>query len=333
MEQQKLDTSEISMHGAEKAAALLLAMGKDSALKLADFFSKEEIKKISDAASRLDALNVSSMENLVREFGKEYVGHGMLSDTSDLTEILGSLAASQETDEAGSDLDELDDADKIQVFPDYDQIKEFIEDEPTLIGAFFLGTLEDELAAKILTDLEPEHRKRLFKAYLDRKILPAKIQVEFQRQIVDMIFNQNQEEGNTETIEGAARIINYFSESASDEMVQFVEDQSPEVAAIIKKSLFKFSAIVDLPKPARSVLFDQVESDDLVKALVLAEDALRECVLETLSQRNRRMVESELGRIKPEQEEVEACQRKIAGIALALSKEGKISLSNSEDEA
>ena len=57
------------MSGAEKAAALFLVLGKDNAVKLASFFSKEEIKKIVDAASNLNNLSPQVLEEIVAEFG------------------------------------------------------------------------------------------------------------------------------------------------------------------------------------------------------------------------------------------------------------------------
>ena len=332
MEQESLKHSQLKLLGAEKAATLLMAMGKDSALKLADFFSKKEIKLISEAASRLETINVKTVETLVQEFGKEYVGRGMFSDPENLSAFFESLTTEQSQSDDEKAPPQVADVSSDDDFPDLEHIKQFVENEPVLLGAFFLGTLDDELAANIFKELDPDFRKKLFKAYLDRKSFPDDLRSQFQIQLINLIFEQNTDEGTSENIEGAARIINFFSENDGDDLIGFIADESPEVAAIIKKSLFKFSAIVDLPKSARSVLFDQVETEDLVKALVSANDALKECVLETLSQRNRRMVESELARAQTAQEDIDASQRKIASIVLSLAKEGKISLPGSEDD-
>ena len=333
MDQERFENSLKGLHGPEKAATILMAMGKDSALKLADFFSKKEIKLITEAAGRLETLDVSTVEQLVQEFGKEYVGRGMFSDPDNLSAFFESLSSEHvENQEEGAATPAIESA-KDEEFPDLDQIKEFVENEPVLLGAFFLGTLDDEMAANVFKLLEPDFRKKLFKAYLDRKSFPENLQSQFQLQMVNLILEQNASEGTSENIEAAARIINFFSEDDGDDLIGFIAGETPDIAATIKKSLFKFSAIVELSKPARSILFDQVETDDMVKALVSANDALKESVLETLSQRNRRLVESELARAQPSQEDIDACQRKIAGLALALSKDGKISLPGSEEEA
>lgn len=332
MEQNNVQTIELDLPGAEKAAALLLAMGKDSALKLAGFFSRQEIEMITDAANRLSAVDVSVIESLTQEFGKEYTGYGMFSDPDGLTDFFESFSGQQGGAEDGEVAEKKTSAPISDAnMPEFEHIKEFIATEPVLIGSVLLGVLSDEMAADILASLEPDFRKKLFKAFLDRKILPDELQVRFKAQLFDLIIDQNTEEGPSETVDGAARIINYFSEQIGDDLVGFIEVEAPEIAAVIKKSLFKFTAIVTLAKADRSILFDGVESDDVVKALGAADDALKESILETLSQRNRRMVEAELARAQTSEEDIAASQRKIAGLALALSKEDKITLPDSEE--
>ena len=133
-----------------------------------------------------------------------------------------------------------------------------------------------------------------------------------------------------EQIEKAAGILNYFPEETGDELINFIENDSPETAATIKKSLFKFSSLVLLDKPTIAIIFDSVDTDDIVKCLGNVEEALKEAVLDVLSQRNRRMVESELARGPAPDEEIEIVQRKISSIVLNLVREGKIFLPESD---
>ena len=319
-----------SLAGAEKAAALLLAMGKDSALKLADFFSRQEIERITAAASKLNTVDVSIVENLVKEFGEEYIGSGMFTDQDGLSEFFESLAGEEDADEVGDVANPAATTSSESVAPEFEQIKSFIESEPITIGSFFLGTLDDQTAASVLSSLEKDFRQKLFKGFLERKILPDELQAKFRVQLYKLIAEVNASQGPSGDVEGAARIINFFSEQDSDEFVGFLESDVPDIAALVKKSLFKFTAISTLEKADRGILFDGVEPDDIVKALSGADDTLKESVLETLSQRNRRMVEAELGRAKTSEEDAADSQRKIAGLALSLSREGKITLPSSD---
>jgi len=319
--------TEVQLQGAEKAAAILFAMGKDSALKLAEFFSGDELKQLNDAANRLKKLNYETIDNVVKEFGENYVKHGAFAEADDLSDILGDFKSS---DTIMSDDDDGDVRFGSIKLPKVEEIKNFVEDEPAIIGAFLLGTLKDEMAAKILTQVESTKRNQIFKAYLDRKILNPKIEELAKFNLLNLIKQLNKGDGSEEKIAGAAGMINCFPEATSDELVGFIEGDNPDVAARIKKFIFKFSAITKLDKESRSKLFDEVESEEIVKALGGVDAELKESILEVLSQRNRRLVESELTRGNSSKEEIEVVQRKIAARALNLAKEGKIILPSAE---
>ncbi len=328
----KPETDFKKLSGVEKAAAVLLVMGKDSAAILADFLSKEELKRVAGAAGKLPDLNLQNINQLVEEFGENYVTHhNLLSDTSDLSKLLGDLTAKTPTAAKKAKKSIIKKADPKEL--EEKAIQDFLENEPPILCAILIGTLNDDLAAKILTDLEPARRNDIFQALLDRKDLDPELENMFETDLIEMIQDVNGEDENLVQVERAAGLINFFGEETTDDIVSFIASSDPETAATIRRSLFKFSSVDQLSKEARSILLDSVESDDIVHALGEADDGLKESILDVLSQRNRRMVESELARGPASKEKIDAAQRKIAGLTLKLVKDGKISLPESDGGA
>lgn len=320
------------MTGTEKAAAVMLVMGKDSASKLADFFSKDELRRVVDAASRMQSLNQEVINKLVAEFGQNYVNTGIVTGSEGLSDFFDNLDDEESSEETGDKpRRSRPEAEVDTEETESEALMDFLAAEPEMIGAFLLGAIGEERAAKILTQAEPELRNRLFQAYLKRKTLEPEVERMLKADLLALINDLNEDDVNYEQIEKAAALINYFPEATGDELVGFIESNDPATAATIKKSLFKFSSVVELDKPARSILFDGLETEEIVQALGGADDALKDCVLEVLSQRNRRMVEAELAKGPPDQEIIESVQRKISGIALRLAKEGKIELPSAEN--
>ena len=314
----------LKLSGAEKAAAMLLMMGKDSAAKLAEFFSREDLDRVVSAATKLKKLDLQTIDVLVDEFGNNYVNQGLVANMDEIVSIFTDQPK-QEEDEGGFSFEE-EEVEENRVEVDPELLLEFFQNEPPMITAFLLSTLQDDLGAKVLTELDQDKRNTIFKAYLERKPIDPATQELLKTDLIDLIQNSGENEVNSEQIEKAAGLINYFSDDASNDLVSFVESDSPETAAIIRKSMFKFNSLVSLQKPERALIFDAIGTDDIVKSLGNADNAVRECVLDVLSQRNRRMVESELGRIAVEAEESEAVQRKISSVVLKLVKEGKVIL-------
>jgi flagellar motor switch protein FliG len=298
-------------------------MGKDSATQLASFLSDEELKQVIDAAHGLPPLSFQAIDQLVKEFGKNYVTYGLTAHSADLSQLLNKqpLETDTSTNAIGNKPQNADSSGL-----DSDIIKLFFQTESPKIGALLLGALDDELAAKVLADLDPDLRNALFQAFLNRKKVDENLLRLLEGDLYDLIANTKPDEGNTKDIEKSANLINQFPANISDSLVEYLEGSSPEHAAAIKKSLFKFTSIELLSKEHRSVLFDSVQTDEIVKALADASDSLKESVFEILSQRNRRLVESEMARAIPNPEDTEKVQKAISVLALNLAKAGKIVL-------
>ncbi|MEM9277738.1 MAG: FliG C-terminal domain-containing protein [Pseudomonadota bacterium] len=324
--------SGIELTGMEKAAALLLIMGRDSAVKLSRFFTPEEISLLTQTASRFQTLDVETVEKLVTEFNKNYLSLGLFAEAEKLSDIFEDSTETESQQDVSAVNAGTDDTLNTDLMPTVEEISAFIENEPRHIGAFFLGTLDDDISAEVLLAVEASTRQELFNKLLERNPVEPKISKLMRNELILAIKKKNESDGSKERIESAAGLINFLPEDAGEELISFVNSQNPDAATILKKSIFKFSSIVELTKEARAILFDSVDTDEIVSSLADADEALKECVLEVLSQRNRRVVEAELSRATPDEEVVQAAKRKISGLVLKLSREGKIELQSSDDE-
>lgn len=61
-----------SLKGVEKAAALLLTMGKPLAARLLKHFDANELKQITRVVAELGAVTVPTLEGLVEEFAGQF---------------------------------------------------------------------------------------------------------------------------------------------------------------------------------------------------------------------------------------------------------------------
>ena len=322
---------QVQLSGAEKAAALLFFMGKDTASKLADFFTQEEIEKFVSTASALKSLESETIVDLVTEFRQNYVNMGVFAEAENFSEFFKDLVV-EDNGEAGEEATEEPSISTSSDVPDIEDIVSFLGSEPDYLCVFLLASLDEELLANVFSELDAERRKALFKLYMDREPSDPKIEALMRQELFSSIMDKGEDDGSAKRIEAAAGVMNFLAEETGEELMNYIRSENPEAAEILKKSLFRFSEIVDLSKEVRSIVFDGVEPDAMVQALQGADDAMKECVLEVVSQRNRRMIEAELSRGGVAEEVTLAAQRQISGVVLALAKEGKISLSTSTEE-
>ncbi len=311
----------MQMSGAEKAAALFLVLGKENAVRLASFFSKDDIKKVVDAAGNLGNLSPQVLEQIVTEFGENFEANGLLNGSDALSQF---FEGAGEDTRVGKKPAGQGDIDISMLDPKI--VKIFFESEPPQISALLLQRLDDEMAVKIISGLEANLRNEIFHAYLNGSDMKDSLQSEFEDDLIKMLYETKLDVGNVEGIEKTANLINQFSEETSDEVVKFFEEIDEQTAVSIRKSLFKFSSIVLMNKEFRAILMDSLEAEDIIKALADSGEEMRESILEVLSQRNRRMVEAALSRGGATPEEIGKSQKKFISNALRLAREDLIIL-------
>ena len=216
--------------GPRKPPLCFWCWAKKNAAKLASFFSKDEINKVVAAAGSLGSLSPVVINEIVREFGKKYAENGIPVSSDTLSQFFDGTEQSndnsaQNENQAGIDVTLLDP----QV------VKNFFENEPPQISALLLQRLDDEMAIKIISELEPQLRNELFQAYLEQNKMEEDLQLEFETDLIEMLHDTKLDEGNAAEIEKTANLINQFSTETSDELVKYFEEIDADVAASIKK--------------------------------------------------------------------------------------------------
>jgi flagellar motor switch protein FliG len=81
----------------QKAAAILVAMGKPSASRLLKFFKQEELKALIEGARLLRTIPQSDLERIVAEFEAEFTeGAGLLDSADRMDTILNESLSPEE---------------------------------------------------------------------------------------------------------------------------------------------------------------------------------------------------------------------------------------------
>jgi flagellar motor switch protein FliG len=82
---------------AQKAAAILVAMGKSSAGRLLKFFKQDELKALIEAARTLKTIPQSELEKVVAEFEAEFAeGAGLLDSGDTMASIINETLSPDE---------------------------------------------------------------------------------------------------------------------------------------------------------------------------------------------------------------------------------------------
>lgn len=153
-------TVPVALTRAQKAAAILVAMGKPSASRLLKFFKQEELKALIEAARLLRTIPQSDLERIVAEFEAEFTeGAGLLDSADKMDTILESLSPEEVSAIMNGQQVEAAPEGPPPIWPELEKL------EPSRLGRFLAGE-HPQTSAMVLSKLAPQATASVL---LDRK--------------------------------------------------------------------------------------------------------------------------------------------------------------------
>lgn len=320
--------------GAEKVAAILLALDRDVAQRLLKHFDQVELRRIAKVAASLGTVPAAIMEQLIEDL------IGQLSmDGTDLMGTLGQAEAllmgvvpEEQVAEIMSEVLGKSNEHfwrRLSAIPETTLAEYFSKEHPQTIAAV-ASKVDPAVAAKFLALLPSAVRNDVMRRMLTSGPISDSALRLLEAALQDDLMGAGASSSSTGASRKVAAIVNQMDSNQIEEILQAVAETEPAIAEDLKGMLFTFEDIPSLSPRARAILLDQVPTDRLIIALRGANESLRSAILPSLSARMRRMVEAELsaGDPPPKREIIKA-QRAIAETVLKLSESGVVDLRES----
>jgi len=316
--------------GSQKAAAVLLAMGRESASQLLRHFSPEELREVTIAAARLGVVSGDALESIVEQFTSDFSrGPLLLGDEGQTRELLAGAVTPDQIDSFLSEADSkapLDVWSAAAALPDA-LLAAFLKDEHQLTATYILSRLDSALSSRVLALLPREMRNQALCRLISPPVLaPAPLR------LLEAALRETLLGGTRGAVgeDGRARIadiINGLDPGDSEDVMRMLEASNPQDARVVRTMLFSFADLPRLTQRARALLFDKVATEVVVQALRGTDVEFREPVLSAMASRSRRLVESELTNpsSSPPTETTKA-RKEIVNLVLAMSRRGEIEL-------
>lgn len=279
------------MTSAEKAAALLIAVGPDAASNIFKHLDEDTVYKITAEMSRIDYLSPEDREELLGDFmldirkirgasfGGEEFAKRLLSDSfgdSKARQIL------KKVDENHID-GKFDFLNKI----DPEAIATLISLEHPQIISVILSYLEKSKSGQVLKLLDREIAKEVAKriAKMDRVVPEAVVEIarRIKKRHEDHLddLKVNDKPGG---ISKLAEILNHVDGISEKFIMEYFESEMPREAAEIRNKIYSFENIIDLSNKEIRILIDEIGNDNLIaKSLKGAGDEIRFKILRNVS--------------------------------------------------
>ncbi|PWJ83669.1 flagellar motor switch protein FliG [Pseudaminobacter salicylatoxidans] len=326
---------------AQKAAAILVAMGKPSASRLLKFFKQEELKALIEAARLLRTIPQSDLEKIVAEFEAEFTeGAGLLDSADDMNALLNESLSPEEMNAImGRGGAKAQDGPP-PVWPELERVDParigtFLVGEHPQIAAVILSKLAPSAAANVLLSLEKEMRAEIIKRMMSMGTVPEAATRIVENQLRSRVLSERASKDISAGQSRVASLLNEMDKSQAEELMQDLEQQGAADLDGIRARMFSFDDVVFLSQKARVALFDGLSTELLTLCLRGAPPEMAEAVLSSIGARTRRMIETELaqevdGLIMAD---VMNARRTVASTAIRMSLEGVFELPNAQNAA
>ncbi|WP_419914841.1 flagellar motor switch protein FliG [Hoeflea sp.] len=324
---------------AQKAAAILIAMGKPVAGKLLKFFAPSELQTIISSAQSLRSIPPNELEQVVSEFEDLFTEgtglmdnaqamEGILEEGLEPEELAGLLGRKESPISGGgtSIWDRLQEAD-----PAF--IGQFLSKEHPQTIAYVVSMLPSSFAAKILLEVPEKQRADIVHRAVNMKSVNPKIS-EIIEQRVSQVIEDLEGEQNTEATSRVADLMNELEKPVVDALLGDLESISAEDVARVKPKVFLFDDILTMPQRSRVTLFNDIGSDSITLSLRGADEEVKEAVLSSIGARQRRMIEADLSEEMQNitTRDIAVARRAITQEAIRLASLGQIKLIEEEQD-
>jgi flagellar motor switch protein FliG len=325
--------------GREKVAVLMVTLGNEIASEIYKLLDDTSIEIVTLEIANLRKVPPELKLEVMKEaqeilMAREFMARGGVEYARDIHErALGPERAQNLLSRVTASL---------QVRPfdfmrhtDPQQVLGFIQGEHPQTIALIMSYLEPSQAAMIISGLpavmQAEVAKRIAK--MDR-ITPAilrEVERVLERKLSTVMGQDFTLAGGVDAV---VAIINSADRTTERNIMEYLEENDPELAEEIKKRLFVFEDILRLDDRSLQRVLREVELKELGLALKGATEDLRNKFFKNMSKRAAEMLKEDMDFMGPVRvKDVEESQQKIVNVVRSLEEAGEIVIaSGGEDE-
>lgn len=323
------------LKGVERAAALLVALGPDTASQILRHLDDDAIERVSVEISKLGSMSSDERDDLIGEFLIELKkSKGSVQGGKDRARELLKEAFGE--DKADSIINRL-------ALNDYEKSFDFLHEIDTKVVVELIKSEQPQMIALTLSCLKPEKSADIIKN------LPKEIAKESAVKIAKLgkfspeaavsiagslkkkyhkYLEQNSVFTDKPGVESLIKIIGHLDSESEKNILAGLEADSPELSSALREKIFTFDNILNLGNPEIRILIDDIADDNLIAvALKGAGDEIRFKVVRNMSRNRASDIISAMERMGPVRlSEVEDARSQITQVMRRLHENGEIDL-------
>ncbi|MCH7501048.1 MAG: flagellar motor switch protein FliG, partial [Nitrospinae bacterium] len=319
--------------GPEKAAIFLMSLGEEGAAKILAEMQEREIQSIGNYMSAMGDVELSTVDEVSREFHSNMTaGGGGLGisgldflkttlmralDPAKATEILNNITTPGE--DLGGGLDTVR-------MLDPKVVANFLSNEHPQTAAIVLAHLETGMAGTTLREMPEETRMEI----LYRLATLERVSPQVLRDLDEALQSEFRSSGAVSGskmggVEAAAEIMGTIDRATETSILTAMDEVDPDLANDIRNLRFTYEDILKVDDHGVQMILKEISQEDLLISLKTGSDELKDKIFSNMSERASSMLKEDLEAMGLTKiTEVERAQQKIVSVVKRLEEEGRL---------
>ena len=316
--------------GPQRAAALLLALGKEYGAPIWEQLSTEEVKEVSSTIAQLGRLPAKAVEYLLVQFSSEVSSMASLHGSFETTErLLTGMLSDERVREIMEDIrgpsgrtmwDKLSNVSEVV-------LAAYLRNEYPQTVAVILTKLKSEHAAKVISELPGEFAIDVIQRMLRMEPVQKEIVAEIENTLKSEFMTNLARSQKRDPHELMADVFNALDRATEEAMLGALETCNPDAAERIRALMFTFEDLANLLPASVATIVKNADKRMMALALKGAPEEMRQIFLNAMTERAAKMLREDMTAMGPVRaRECEEAQSGLVRLAKSLGDRGEIVL-------
>lgn len=325
--------------GVQKAAVLVMQVGKERAATVLRLLREQEISEIMSEVARLQYLEAEEIEYVLTEFRDTYLARAHIAQGGYET-ARGLLEASLGAGKAEEILENLGVTHVAAPFEflrraDSRQVLSYLQDEHPQTIALVLAHMTPTAGALVLgalaEDLQRDVAERVAKMDRTSPDVIEHVEAILERKLSTVI--QQSDFSTAGGVQSLVDILNNSDRATERLILEGLEQNDPAIADEVRSRMFVFEDIVTLDDRSVQLVLRSVDAKELAVALKGVDQRVRDKIMNNLSERAAANLGEEINLLGPVKlKMVEESQLAVVRVIRTLEESGLIVMSRGSDE-
>jgi len=316
--------------GHEKAAALMLALGKEHGAPIWEMLSNDEVRELSAAIAQLGRVPSVVVEHLLIQFSGEISSMASLHGSFETTErLLDGILPDNRVKEIMEDIrgpsgrtmwDKLSNVSE-------NVLATYLKNEYPQTVAVILSKLKPDHGARVLAELPRELSVDVIMRMLRMDTVQKKVLIEVEHTLKNEFMSNLSRSQRRDPHETMAEVFNALDRATEEAMLSALDEKAPDAAERIRALMFTFEDLGNLMQPAVATIVRNADKREMALALKGAPAPMRDLFFGAMTDRASKLLKEDMAAMGPVRaRECEEAQSALVRLAKQLADNGEIML-------